>query len=73
MQSAKDIARVAPASVFVCAAAAKTAAKKIKTALKRFMVLYFAASAAIRQMQDAGKCTEVTNWLIVQRSAKIKK
>jgi hypothetical protein len=64
MQSVKDIARDTPVSVFVCAAATKTAAKKNETTLKLFMVLDFAASAAIRQMQDAGKCAEVTNWLI---------
>jgi hypothetical protein len=61
MQSCNDIARANAASVFVCAATAKTAAKKIETTLKIFMVLDFAASAAIRQMQDAGKCAEVTN------------
>jgi hypothetical protein len=61
MQSASDIARVATAFVLVCADTARTAKKKTETTPKRFMVLYFAAFAAVRQMQDAEKCTEVTN------------
>jgi hypothetical protein len=34
------------------------------------MVLYFAASAAIRQMQDASDGAKVTNWLIGIREHK---
>jgi hypothetical protein len=60
MQSVNDIARVTPASVFVCAAAAKTAENKIETTLKLFMALDFAAFAAIRQMQDASSDAKVT-------------
>jgi hypothetical protein len=39
MQSDSDIARVAPALVFVCAAPVKTARDKTDTRLKTFMVL----------------------------------
>jgi hypothetical protein len=46
--------------MFVCAAAVKTADKKIMPTLKLFMVLDFAAFAAIRQMQDASMGAKVT-------------
>jgi hypothetical protein len=61
MQSVSDIARVPIEFVLVCAATARTAEKKTETTPKHFMVLDFAAFAAVRQMQDAEKCAEVTS------------
>jgi hypothetical protein len=61
MQSASDMSRAAGAFVPVCAATAKAAVKKIETIPKIFMMRDFAASAAIRQMQDAAAPGKVTN------------